>query len=284
MMKHCTMKSYSQFILIIFMLILLVQQTEGAALSGSLYGLNLEKLENVVVRAGDEQYISKDGDYRFDLGLGEYTVIAAQFDENKVLIRSSMESINIDEDRNYYLDLILIESFDEEGSLFSVLDELEFSVESKSSSFLIGILFLIIAFVFFVLIAVNRKMEKRIRQSEKKISYVKSETKKEIIKAKIEAKQEAKEEVKKEAEEHIQKEVEKAKLELKAVKNLDKSLREIVEFIVHEGGRTTQTEIRSRFPSSEAKISLMITELEDKRVVRKIRKGRGNIIVLEEKY
>lgn len=53
-------------------------------------------------------------------------------------------------------------------------------------------------------------------------------------------------------------------------------------FIKRHGGRTTQKEIRKNFPVSEAKVSLIITELEHKGKVEKIRKGRDNIIVLKK--
>jgi len=58
-------------------------------------------------------------------------------------------------------------------------------------------------------------------------------------------------------------------------------LAEIIAFIKKEGGRTTQKELRKAIPYSEAKISLMIAELESKGKVKKIKKGRGNIIILE---
>jgi len=57
--------------------------------------------------------------------------------------------------------------------------------------------------------------------------------------------------------------------------------KKVLEFIKQEGGRTTQKEIRNKFPSSEAKISLIISELEHKGILKKIKKGRGNIIVLK---
>jgi uncharacterized membrane protein len=55
-----------------------------------------------------------------------------------------------------------------------------------------------------------------------------------------------------------------------------------VKFIKEEGGRVTQKDIRKKFPLSEAKISLMISELEHKGLIEKIKKGRGNIIVLKK--
>jgi len=43
--------------------------------------------------------------------------------------------------------------------------------------------------------------------------------------------------------------------------------------------RVTQKDIRKEFPMSEAKISLMITDLESQGKIRKIKKGRGNVII-----
>ncbi|MBN2101256.1 MAG: hypothetical protein JW716_00095 [Candidatus Aenigmarchaeota archaeon] len=56
----------------------------------------------------------------------------------------------------------------------------------------------------------------------------------------------------------------------------------VLEFIKNEDGRTTQKEIRKKFPFSEAKISLVMAELEDKGIIKKIKKGRGNVIVLNK--
>jgi uncharacterized membrane protein len=60
----------------------------------------------------------------------------------------------------------------------------------------------------------------------------------------------------------------------------DKYLREVLTAIRKEGGRATQKDIRKKIPLSEAKISLLITELETKGVISKLKKGRGNIITL----
>jgi len=57
--------------------------------------------------------------------------------------------------------------------------------------------------------------------------------------------------------------------------------KKIIEFIKKHGSRITQKDIRKNFPSSEAKISLILTELEEKGIIKKIKRGRGNIIVLK---
>ncbi|PIT85580.1 hypothetical protein COU36_02450, partial [Candidatus Micrarchaeota archaeon CG10_big_fil_rev_8_21_14_0_10_59_7] len=56
--------------------------------------------------------------------------------------------------------------------------------------------------------------------------------------------------------------------------------KEILAFLRKEGGRATQKEIRKALPYSEAKISTDLAILEDAGVVRKIKKGRGNIVRL----
>ncbi|MFQ5620899.1 MAG: helix-turn-helix transcriptional regulator [Candidatus Nanoarchaeia archaeon] len=56
---------------------------------------------------------------------------------------------------------------------------------------------------------------------------------------------------------------------------------EVIAFLKREGGRSTQKAIRKAFPHSEAKISLILTELEASGRVKKIKKGRGNVIVLQ---
>ena len=62
----------------------------------------------------------------------------------------------------------------------------------------------------------------------------------------------------------------------------DDELKKLIGIIKQEGGRITQKEIRKQIPLSEAKISLMISELEHKGVIEKIKRGRGNIIILKK--
>jgi len=50
---------------------------------------------------------------------------------------------------------------------------------------------------------------------------------------------------------------------------------------IKKEGRITQKELRKLFPYSEAKISLIITELEHKGKIEKIKRGRSNVIILK---
>lgn len=60
---------------------------------------------------------------------------------------------------------------------------------------------------------------------------------------------------------------------------LHPDLEQVLAFIKKEG-TTTQLALRHQFPLSEAKISLMLTDLEAKGLIKKIKKGRGNVITL----
>ena len=63
---------------------------------------------------------------------------------------------------------------------------------------------------------------------------------------------------------------------------LDKDLDYIADIIKKEGSRMVQKDIVQKTGLSEAKISLMITDLESKGIIRKIKKGRANIIILNK--
>lgn len=71
------------------------------------------------------------------------------------------------------------------------------------------------------------------------------------------------------------------KKKIEAEIDMDELPSKVIDFIKSKGNRVTQKEIRRQFPMSEAKISLVITELESKGKLEKIKKGRTNIIILK---
>ncbi|MCK4968538.1 MAG: hypothetical protein KAS12_05765, partial [Candidatus Aenigmarchaeota archaeon] len=66
-------------------------------------------------------------------------------------------------------------------------------------------------------------------------------------------------------------------------KELPKELKQIISVLKKNGGRMTQKDIRKTFPLSEAKVSLMITELEDLEIIKRIKTGRTNVVVFSKK-
>tara|TARA_Y100000310_G_scaffold204402_1_gene204660 strand:- start:114 stop:803 length:690 start_codon:yes stop_codon:yes gene_type:complete len=69
----------------------------------------------------------------------------------------------------------------------------------------------------------------------------------------------------------------------KEVLESDEDMDKVLGIIKESKGRITQKEVRKKMmPLSEAKVSLLITELEDKGMVKRIKKGRGNVIILRK--
>ena len=66
-------------------------------------------------------------------------------------------------------------------------------------------------------------------------------------------------------------------------KELPKELKQIISILKKNGGRMTQKQIRKEFPFSEAKVSLMITELEELGIIKRIKTGRTNVIIFCKK-
>lgn len=60
--------------------------------------------------------------------------------------------------------------------------------------------------------------------------------------------------------------------------NLPDDLKEIMNLIRVNGNRITQRELRKKSPYSESKVSLMLSDLEERGLVEKFKRGRGNII------
>ncbi len=64
-------------------------------------------------------------------------------------------------------------------------------------------------------------------------------------------------------------------------KELPEDLHDLYALIMKKGGRVSQKELRGEMKCSEAKVSLMLDDLEDRGYIKKIRKGRSNIIISE---
>ncbi len=66
------------------------------------------------------------------------------------------------------------------------------------------------------------------------------------------------------------------------VSSLPDDLTQALEIIEQAGGRITQRELRKKLGGSEAKVSLLISELVHRGLVEKVKVGRGNVIYLKK--
>jgi len=206
-----------------------------------------------------QKFISKDGSYSFNVPVGRYTINAGLYLDN-LLDAFATENISIITEGEYHLDLIIFPYIGADEELISGIDiyipeklfeDKDVYAPDKEKTglwLIISIIIIILAasIIFIAAFFVIRKMiAKPIMRSEIPAGEA-------PVKEKING----------------------------TLISVTKDLQDLIEIIKREGGRTTQKEIRKHIPLSEAKISLMIAELEDKGIIKKIKKGRGNIIIL----
>ena len=233
--------------MILIILIILPNTAMAATIHGTVYDFYLEKQKNAVITINttpQQIFVAKDAEYSFEVPAGNYEIIA-EYKEDTITKSSTTESISIKEQGDYVVDMILF-PFIKEPEIHNIIVD---DYKKSLNYFDIIILFLGIAVLIFIISLILKY--KRIPQG--------------IIN---------------EIEQRITKEVEQKVKEQKTIKT-DELTGRILNFIKKQDGRTTQKQIRKQFLFSEAKISLVISELEDKGIIKKIKKGRGNIIVLK---
>ena len=229
---------------IIILLLFLIPLVSAAMIKGNIYNDNLEIEKDILIKVNtipEQQYLSKDGSYVLFIPQGKY-VLTAQ--KGFLLVN---EEINIVNEGEYNFDIFLIPDFIEEDELWTETEE-ELVDDSLYKSNVVWIWILV--FVILVgLIWFNRK--------NKLLNKIFKKNRKRNLEEKVI------EEVKEELNEPIY-------------------LNETIEIIKKYDGRISQKELRREMMHlSEAKISLILTELEHKGRIEKIKKGRGNVVLLK---
>ena len=244
------MKKILPLVLFIF---LLINIAHAATIHGTIYDLELNQINNVIVEVDStpkQRLVSNNGEYSFNLPEGTYTITATYYASDDDYIAS--EQIIIESDGDYILDLFLFPNLDDIDTLdFDITSDL---AEPKKSD--IWIYVLIIALIIILIIILKFKYKKIIKSKPKKIEEIKEEKV-------TEEKPEIKEEVEK----------------IEEVEP-DEILEKVFNIIKKEK-RITQKELRKRINLSESKISLVISQLESENKIKKIKKGRTNILVLK---
>ena len=239
-------------ILLIFItMIFFVNLAEAAKIHGTVYDTSLKRINGAVVEIDTkpaQRFIAVNGEYSFNVPNGDYVIKAKYLTEDLIELETE-EKTTVNSEGDFILDLFLLPNLEE-------LNETEIEVESfdvengKNTKFIILIIILSIIGIL-VLIYVLFPKKFRIKHLENR-------------KEKIE-----KEEVKEE------------KTEQKLISE-DEDAKKIIDILRKEGGRINQKDLRKSFGMSEAKMSLLIAELEHKGRIEKIKKGRGNIIILKK--
>ncbi|MBI4145151.1 hypothetical protein HY493_03015 [Candidatus Woesearchaeota archaeon] len=244
----------------------------GATVHGTIYNLDLNPVKNARVEIDTQPrqvLIAPDGTYEFTVPKGTYT-LTARLIQNKTITAIASEEMTVPSEGTFVLDLIMFPVFEEEDILNLTdeidPDEAQLANGDLTQTYLLGgIGILVILGLSWYLW--HRKKKTHHAKATGPEQESAGETPIEEHHAETHLEEPHAHGPKEKPEELPQTERDDAKTVLDIIRQL--------------GGRTTQKEIRKLTPLSEAKVSLIITELEHKGQIEKIKKGRGNVIVLK---
>jgi uncharacterized membrane protein len=240
-----------RFVILILIISGIIAGAQAAKVYGTIYEWSdIETpLKNTIVEVNStpSQYVvSTTGTYSFNLSPGDY-LIKAKYYRNNILEYAAEDEIRIDREGDFIHDLLLFPPTESEYEYLGDINltgDLELKPESNLKYYIITTILVFAALL--ILYRVRKKKNKPIEQGTGETTEIPPENI---------AKTESTE--------------------------LPEDLRGIYELILKKGGRVTQKELRKEIKYGEAKVSLMIADLEDRGLIKKIKKGRANIIIAE---
>jgi len=257
--------SKRRFIFVIILIASLILNAQAAKVYGTVYEWSdfNTPLKNTIVEIEENhtrlQYkIAGDGTYSFDISPGNY-IIKAKYYNNNILEFSGEEKLQIDKpDESRNLDLLLFPPTDSEYEYLGDIN-LTSEIDAKESGLTeTDFIIIMLAGLFIFLII---------------LFYIRKRKKMTVIPGEVEPSTETS------GNKIVTNESNNKELH----DELPDDLKELYEIILKKGGRTTQKELRKEVIYGEAKVSLMIADLEDRGLIKKIKRGRSNIIIAENK-
>jgi uncharacterized membrane protein len=237
-------------LLIFILLMSLITVTQAASVNGTLYDWSdFEKpLKNVIVEVLENSTkinykVSLDGTYYFPTSPGNYT-IRAKYYKNNILELTGEDNVQIekpDETRN--IDIILFPPTNLEDEYLRDVN-LTDVMDNKQDNSLPLYAFITIILIICSILFFYWIKKKNTKPEEPKPHTERSQT-------------------------------------AMAEKGLPDDLKDLYDLIIKTGGRTTQKDLRKKMSCSEAKVSLMLDDLENRGFIKKIKKGRSNVILAE---
>jgi uncharacterized membrane protein len=228
----------------------------------------LPKAVIVVNTTPIQRFVTPNGSYSFNLPPGCYVIKAYYYKEGKLDLYAEYNITIKNASGNYIVDLILFPPLNFNFSQ----PEVEFPASSTQNPFPVTVIISVslVGLTVFILYVIWRIKIKN-KENEKSGDHALNEWKENEISY----------------EGNVDDRIEYKNTE--SSESLDLSilpddLKEVLEEIVKAGGRITQKELRKKLRYSEAKVSLMLTDLERRGCIEKVKKGRGNVIFLKDEY
>lgn len=259
------MSFFSKLLTVSLIFILFSQFSLAATVSGTVYDFSLEPATNIILTVTTipkQSFVSTDGYYSFSIPVGTYNITVEQYDYGSI-IASTNETIQIIHDGDFTIDFILFPYVDVDDGLSNESGDLypDDAKDTDSKQIIVRLLGIFL-FVMAIALIYYLYTHNSLFMHKKKSNSLKPESIVEVVSVETETK--------------------KSTTGPRKIKELYDDSAKILNFIRQEK-HTTQKNIRDKFPEfSEAKVSLIITDLEDQKKVRKIKRGRGNVIVFNQ--
>jgi uncharacterized membrane protein len=222
-----------------------IGEASAAVIHGTIYDVLLQQESNIQIEVNTipkQVYIAKNGTYSLILPIGNYTITTHSTDS------ISQEEVEvIDPDGDYVIDFILIPTIENpdieqiDNISVSTKDPAEYPIKTLNAYNIIFMMLLILVLsILIMLIFIARKTLREKKSAPSEAKQLSPETQKNVLE--------------------------------------DEYGHKILE-ILRKESRITQKELRKELPLSEGKISLIISDLEHQGKLKKIKRGRGNILV-----
>ncbi|MFH0969909.1 MAG: hypothetical protein V1776_00395 [Candidatus Diapherotrites archaeon] len=221
-------------------------------IEGTVYdGLTLEAVQNAIVTLDTnpaQTKLAKDGIYSFEAGEGKYTLKATLMEQG-IVVQEAIQLITIEGEKGTYtIDLILLPIIGEIPDVTLPDEEPPITVWDQLAQSTIGwwmVIGIVLVGAGYAILNVRKNTFSPTEEEKKQVEKKTEEKKEEII--------------------------------------LDTYAKEALHHLQRGGNRMTQKELRALVNIGEAKVSLVVSEMESYGFIKKIKKGRGNILILTEK-
>jgi len=268
-----------------------------ATIHGATYAWDtLEPLNDTVIDINSnppQSIVAKNGVYSFELGPGDY-VITASYYRNNTLVYSKQTTLKIEAEGNYVFDLLLYPVSENRtvkaiGDKTNNINSVNPAEEAKTDSSTIS--YLGITLMLFFLLGGGYKFSRKHKEMNKNRSQTGKFDTSGLL-AKVLGKNLGSG-VKSEFEnigeavsitEPVIEPLGNSEIETAALKNppLSTDLREVLDLVRGHKGRITQKDLRSKLEYSEVKVSILLSELEKRGLIKKFKNGRENIVILTD--
>ncbi len=271
---------------------------QGNAFAATIHGTvyeweSFKPLDNAVVEINstpEQNFVATNANYSFNLTPGTYLITANYF-EGKTIVYTAKEEVVISDKGEYVHDLLLFPTYNEEllnHSRFEVpnlsFDETKHADQNNSQNYFFVSVFL--AFILILLLAgyfIKKRYlkplvitnsfpdggrEPKTLQPESAIDEEENLDDTFEISSKL----------------STTNSVDVEDLQEDREINLPEDLKELLNLIRTNGNRITQRELRKKSPYSESKVSLMLSDLEERGLIEKFKRGRGNIIRIPDEH